>query len=131
MELIELARELGLALANSCEFTRMKQAQNDFEQNEAIAGLMQELNEKRDRLIRILADEEGDNLQAVSLTNDIDRLEAQLKESPLYEELITAQTAFSTVLTAVNDEINACIGAETSASQGCSGDCGGCGGCKH
>ena len=131
MELVELARELGLALANSCEFTRMKQAQNDFEQNEAIAGLMQELNEKRDRLIRILADEEGDNLQAVSLTNDIDRLEAQLKESPLYEELITAQTAFSTVLTAVNDEINACIGAETSASQGCSGDCGGCGGCKH
>lgn len=131
MELIELSRELGLALANSCEFTRMKQAQNDFEQNEAIASLMQELNEKRDRLISILADEEGDDLQAVSLTNDIDRLEAQLKESPLYEELIGAQTAFSTVLTAVNDEINACIGAETSKSQGCSGDCGGCGGCKH
>ena len=131
MELVELARELGLALANSCEFTRMKQAQNDFEQNEAIAGLMQELNEKRDRLISILADEEGDDLEAVSLTNDIDRLESQLKESPLYEELIAAQTAFSTVLTAVNDEINACIGAETSTSQGCSGDCGGCGGCKH
>ena len=131
MELIELARELGLALANSCEFTRMKQAQNDFEQNEAIAGLMQELNEKRDRLISILADEEGDDLEAVSLTNDIDRLESQLKESPLYEELISAQTAFSTVLTAVNDEINACIGAETSTSHGCSGDCGGCGGCKH
>ena len=131
MELVELARELGLALANSCEFTQMKQAQNDFEQNEAIAGLMQELNEKRDRLISILADEEGDDLEAVSLTNDIDRLESQLKESPLYEELISAQTAFSTVLTAVNDEINACIGAETSTSHGCSGDCGGCGGCKH
>ena len=131
MELVELARELGLALANSCEFTRMKQAQNGCEQNEAIALLMQELNEKRDRLISILADEEGDDLEAVSLTNDIDRLESQLKESPLYEELIAAQTAFSTVLTAVNDEINACIGAGTSTSQGCSGDCGGCGGCKH
>jgi cell fate (sporulation/competence/biofilm development) regulator YlbF (YheA/YmcA/DUF963 family) len=131
MELIELARELGLALANSCEFTQMKQAQSDFEQNEAIAALMQELNEKRDRLISILADEEGDDLQAVSLTNDIDRLEAQLKESPLYSELIATQTAFSTVLTSVNDEINACIGAETSTSQGCSGDCSGCGGCKH
>ena len=129
--MIELARELGLALANSCEFTKMKQTQADFEQNEAITLLMQELNEKRERLIAILTDEEGDNLEAVSLTNDIDRLEAQLKESPLYEELLSAQTAFSTVLTAVNDEINACIGAETSTSQGCSGDCGGCGGCKH
>ena len=129
--MIELARELGLALANSCEFTQMKQAQSDFEQNEAIALLMQELNEKRDRLIAILSDEEGDDLEAVSLTNDIDRLEAQLKESPLYSELVSAQSAFSALLTAVNDEINACIGAETSTSRGCSGDCGGCGGCKH
>ena len=129
--MIELARELGLALANSCEFVQMKQAQADFEQNEAIALLMQELNEKRDRLISILTDEEGDNLEAVSLTNDIERLEAQVKESPLYSELIATQTAFSTVLTSVNDEINACIGAETSTSQSCSGDCSGCGGCKH
>lgn len=129
--MIELARELGLALANSCEFVQMKQAQSEFEQNEAISLLMSELNEKRDRLISILADEEGDDLEAVSLTNDIDRLESQLKESPLYSELVAAQSAFSSVLTAVNDEINACIGAETSKSSGCSGDCGGCGGCKH
>ena len=101
--MIELARELGLALANSCEFTQMKQAQSAFEQNEAIALLMQELNEKRDRLIGILSDEEGDDLEAVSLTNDIDRLEAQLKESPLYSELISAQNAFSAVLTAKSD----------------------------
>ncbi len=129
--MIELARELGLALANSCEFSQMKQAQADFEQNEAIARLMQELNEKRDRLISILASDDGDDLEAVSLTNDIDRLEAQLRESPLYSALIDAQSAFSAVLTAVNDEINACIGAETSESRSCSGDCGGCGGCKH
>jgi cell fate (sporulation/competence/biofilm development) regulator YlbF (YheA/YmcA/DUF963 family) len=129
--MIELARELGLALANSCEFTQMKQAQSDFEQNEAISLLMQELNEKRERLIVIFSDEEGDDLEAVSLTNDIDRLEAQLKESPLYSELISAQSAFSAVLTAVNDEINACIGAETSTSRNCAGDCGNCGGCKH
>ena len=129
--MIELARELGLALANSSEFIRMKQAQSGFEQNEAIAALMRELNDKRDRLIGILSDEEGDDLEAVSLTNDIDRLEEQLKESPLYDELLAAQAAFSAVLAAVNDEINACIGAETSARGGCGGDCGGCGGCKH
>jgi len=129
--MIELARELGLALANSCEFVQMKQAQSVFEENEAITRLLQELNDKRDRLISILADDDGVDLEAVSLTNDIDRLEAQLKESPLYAELLSAQSAFSAVLSAVNDEINACIGAETSSSSGCSGECGGCGGCKH
>ena len=128
--MIELARELGLALANSAEFIRMKQAQNDFEQNEAVSNLFKELNEKRERLIAILSDEESDDMGAVSLTADIERLEEQMKESPFYGELLAAQAAFSAVLTAVNDEINACIGAETSA-EGCDGDCGSCGGCKH
>ena len=129
--MIELARELGLALANSSEFICMKQAQSTFEQNEAIGALMTELNDKRDRLIAILTSDDENDIEAVSLTNDIDRLEAQLKESPLYSELIAAQGAFSAVLTAVNDEINACIGAETSTSRNCAGDCGSCGGCKH
>lgn len=128
--MIELARELGLALANSAEFIRMKQAQSAFEQNEAVALLLKELNEKRERLITILSDDDDDDMGAVSLTSDIERLEEQLKESPFYGELLAAQTAFSAVLTAVNDEINACIGAETSAD-GCDGDCGSCGGCKH
>jgi len=129
--MIELARELGLALANSSEFNCMKQAQSAFEQNDAIGALMTELNEKRDRLIAILTSDDENDIEAVSLTNDIDRLEAQLKESPLYSNLVASQSAFSTLLTAVNDEINACIGAETSTSSNCSGDCGGCGGCKH
>jgi len=129
--MIELARELGLALANSSEFNCMKQAQSAFEQNDAIGALMTELNEKRDRLIAILTSDDENDIEAVSLTNDIDRLEAQLKESPLYSDLVASQSAFSTLLTAANDEINACIGAETSTSSNCSGDCGGCGGCKH
>lgn len=127
--MIELARELGLALANSMEFSNMKQAQSRFESSEAITALMNELNEKRDRLISILAEDSGDDLEAVSLTNDIDRLEEQLRESPLYSDLVSAQAAFSMVLSAVNEEINACIGG--SAGADCGGDCGGCGGCKH
>jgi cell fate (sporulation/competence/biofilm development) regulator YlbF (YheA/YmcA/DUF963 family) len=129
--MIELARELGLALANSKEFIHMKQAQSAFEKNEAVAILLSELNEKRERLVTILSDEDGDDMEAVSLTGDIDRLEEQLKENPLYSELVSTQAAFSGVLTAVNDEINACIGAQTSSAENCGGECGGCSGCKH
>ena len=60
----------------------------------------------------ILAEDETDNLEALRLTNDIDRLEGQLQESPLFAELVEAQAAFSGVLKAINDEINACIGGE-------------------
>lgn len=129
--MIELARELGLALANSAEFIRMKNAQNAVEQNEGINAALIELREKRERLVNILAEEETDNLEALRLTNDIDRLEGQLQDNPLFLELLEAQAAFSTVLRTINDEINACIGGETSESAGCEGDCGSCGGCKH
>ena len=129
--MIELARELGLALANSAEFIRMKNAQNAVEQNEGINDALTELREKRERLVNILAEEETDNLEALRLTNDIDRLEGQLQDNPLFLELLEAQAAFSTVLRTINDEINACIGGETSESASCEGDCGSCGGCKH
>lgn len=127
--MIELARELGLALANSAEFVRMKNAQAAVEISEPVSALLKELNDKRDRLVKILADEETDNLEALRLTDDIDRLEEQLRENPLFMELMEAQAAFSNVLRTINDEINACIGGETSES--CDGDCSGCAGCKH
>ena len=101
--MIELARELGLALANSAEFIRMKNAQNAVEQNEGINAALTELREKRERLVNILAEEETDNLEALRLTNDIDRLEGQLQDNPLFLELLEAQAAFSTVLRTIND----------------------------
>jgi len=128
---IELARELGLALAQSAEFVHMKNAQSAVEKDDAITELLKELNEKRERLVGVLAEDETDNLEALRLTDDIDRLEGQLQENPLFVDLMSAQSAFSSVLTAINDEINACIGGETSASASCSGSCESCGGCKH
>jgi cell fate (sporulation/competence/biofilm development) regulator YlbF (YheA/YmcA/DUF963 family) len=128
---IELARELGVALANSAEFIRMKTAQNAVESDEAVTALLTELNEKRERLVSTLAEDETDNLEALRLTDDIDRLEGQLQENPMFTELMAAQAAFSSVLRTINDEINACIGGETSASAACDGSCESCGGCKH
>lgn len=127
--MIELARELGLALANSAEFINMKQAQAAFESNEAVSELMRELEEKSVRLIQVSSEDEIDNIEAVSLTDDIDRLKAQIRECPLYEQLVSAQNAFSIVLNAVNEEINACIGGESAS--GCEGDCSACGSCRH
>ena len=127
--MIELARELGLALANSAEFLRMQQAQNAIKDNEPISDLLAELSTKRERLIQALSEEPCGNLEAVQLTDDIERLEGQLQESPLVLELLAAQTAFSGVLRAANDEINACIGGET--SEGCGGQCESCSGCQH
>ena len=126
--MLEQARELGIALANSPEFIRMKRAQAAIEQNEAVNALMQELQQKRTGLVNALSETDHDGSFALELTNDIDRLQGQLHENPIFMELLASESAFSALITSVDQEINACIGYEKSS---CSGDCGSCGGCKH
>lgn len=128
MELIEQARELGVALANSNEFIRMRQAQSAVTQSESVSGLITELGDKRARLVDLFEQDGQPGMDALALTNDIERLQGQLTENPLFSELVASESAFSALITAIDDEINACIGQQKS---GCSGECGSCGGCRH
>ena len=126
--MLEKARELGIALAGSPEFVRMKQAQADMEKNEAVAALMSELQEKRMELVSLMNEENQDGIGALELTNDVERLQGQLQENPLFMELVEAEGAFSALITTVDREINACIGG---GQESCGGNCGACSGCKH
>lgn len=126
--MLDKARELGLALAATPEFLRMKQAQSDVERDEALNALISELHEKRARLVASLGEDELDGNEALSLSNDIERLQGQLQENPLFAELIGAEMAFQALIATVDDEINACIGV---GKNECSGNCGSCGGCHH
>ncbi len=128
MELIEKARELGIALANSCEFIRMKEAQAAVTDSESVSGLITELQAKRTQLVHIMSADEKDAVEALALTNDIERLQGQLQENPLFSELVDSESDFSSLITAIDDEINACIGYKKNE---CNGDCSGCGGCAH
>lgn len=128
MELIEKARELGIALANSCEFIRMREAQSAVTESESVSGLITELQAKRTQLVSVMGADEKDAVEALALTNDIERLQGQLQENPLFSELLKSESEFSALISAVDDEINACIGYTKS---GCNGDCSGCGGCAH
>lgn len=125
--LIEKARELGVLISESPEFLRMSNAKHAVAENEALSELLDEYMKKREKLVACLADEDGDSGLAVALTDDIERLRGQLTESAILSELITAEEAFSTLLSSINTEINACIG----RLDVCSHDCASCGGCAH
>ena len=126
--MIEKARELGLALASSPEFARMKRAQSMIESDEAVNSLIQELQQKRTQLVAILGEDDVDGTLALSLSGDIERLQGQLQENPQFSELIESETAFNALITAVDEEINACIGV---SKHSCNGSCEGCSGCAH
>ena len=124
MSVIDQARELGISLASSPEFMRMKQAQAALTEDETVSNLLEELNQKKQELIVSLSEDSPNTFAAVSLSNDIDRLSGQLKENPIFSELVDSENAFSSLIMAVDAEINACIGGESSIShEGIYSDC--------
>ena len=124
MSVIDQARELGISLASSPEFMRMKQAQAALTEDETVSNLLEELNQKKQELIVSLSEDSPNTFAAVSLSNDIDRLSDQLKENPIFSELVDSENAFSSLIMAVDAEINACIGGESSIShEGIYSDC--------
>lgn len=130
--ILDMARELGVALAESSEFVRMKNAQKALEQNEAIVTLINELHAKRTALVGLLQSNESEGALALELTNDVERLQGQLSENPVFSEMIEAESAFSDLIQTVDNEINACIGSTSGGCGGdCGGDCGACSGCQH
>ena len=52
--MIEQARELGLALANSPEFLRMAKARQNMTENTALCELMTAFNDKRDAVVALM-----------------------------------------------------------------------------
>jgi len=134
MNIIEKARDLGLALADSAEFTRMVSARAELEKNTALIALFFEFKQKEAQIVSLLQGDSVDKESAIALTDDIQRLKAQLLDDDTFSELLQSQKAFSDLLACVNEEINSCIGMTDTAIETesiCSGDCSRCGGCAH
>lgn len=132
-DMVQKARELGIALANCPEYIRMLQARESLKKEETVNQLIAELAEKKLQLIASVSDDPANassSYDAALLSQDIERLQGQLAENPLFIEMAAAEKVFSELLTTVNHEINLCIGFEEE-SAACSGNCAGCGGCSH
>ena len=127
--MIEQARELGLALANPPEFLRMAKARQNMTENTALCELMTAFNDKRDAVVALMQSDDIDRVEALEMSADLERLQQQLFENPIFTEVMESERVFQELLNAVNDEIRACIGLDGHA--GCSGDCSGCKGCSH
>ena len=128
--MIEKARELGVALAHSPEFLRRADARRKGEADAPLNEVVVAFREKRDAMVKMIGADALDNAVALELSNDLERLQQQLFENPLFSELVASEQSFSDLLNAVNQEINACIGID-SAAHSCGGDCGHCNGCAH
>lgn len=129
--MIEKARELGLALASSAEYVRMIEARQNAANDDALNALMADFREKRDEVISLMQENDYDSERAVAASADLERIQQQLFENPLFSELLQAEETFQQLVAAVNQEITACISAADPTEGSCNGNCSGCSGCSH
>lgn len=130
MTITEQARELGVAIANSDEYKRMLAAHANIEGSAPLKSMLDEFNAKRTALVEMLQKGDYDSGLALEMSNDIERLQGQMTENEVFADMMDAEEKFSQLISAVDTEINACIGGK-SATAGCSGNCGSCGGCAN
>lgn len=132
MTISERARELGVALANSDEYKRMLAAHVTVESNAPLKALLDEFNAKRAALVEMLQKGDYDSALALEMSTDIERLQGQMTDNPMFSEMLEAEEKFSQLVSSVDKEINACIGgANRGDMHGCGGDCGNCSGCAN
>ncbi len=131
--MLEKARELGLALAASPEFERVVEARRMVNDDDLLSSLMNEFKAKREEVMNMMQSGNFDNEVIISASADMERLQQQLMENPIFSELIASEQEFQKLVMAVNHEINKCIGVEDSLSAegSCSGNCSGCSGCAN
>jgi len=129
----EKATELGLALSNSEEFKRVQQAKAAMDSDPHVQGLMEQYTKKQEQMVSMLDNEDSDGMTVSAIAKEIEDVQTELMNDPVFIEMMEAQNQFAMVMNEVNKIISGYInlGEEEEQSSGCSGDCSACSGCMH
>ena len=129
----EKATDLGLALSNTEEFKRVQQAKAAMDSDPHVNSLMEQYTQKQEQMVTMLENEDGDGMTVSAIAKEIEDVQTELMNDPVFTEMMEAQNQFANVMNDVNRIISAYInlGDETEESSGCSGNCSGCSGCLH
>lgn len=104
--MLELARALGLSLAESDEFAALVLARKNMNEDHALHELLEDFKAKREEVIALM---EAGNSDIVEASNDLDALQQQLLDNPLFVDLMNAENDFQILLGSVNEEIAKCL----------------------
>ena len=94
---------------------------------------MEQYTQKQEQMVTMLENEDGDGMTVSAIAKEIEDIQTELMNDPVFTEMMEAQNQFANVMNDVNRIISAYInlGDETEESSGCSGNCSGCSGCLH
>lgn len=131
-EIIELAQNLGQAIADSEEIKVFREMEKIYYEDEEAQRVMQEYEDSRAKMT-VKAKETGMTPESLALfQKEMKSSMDKLMANKTVKEYLEAKSNFNEIIKCVNAIISFCIQGEEqelASEGGCSGNCGSCGGC--
>ena len=131
-ELIEKARELGVGIQDTDEFTAFIVAKTAADKSEILQDKLGQFNLKKLDLNRAIIAEEKDNEKIAELNAEVKRLYEEIVSDPLMIAYSTTKDELDGVVRFIMQIIEGSVAGENPyeiEEQACGGDCSSCGGC--
>ena len=126
MELMEMAKLVGLAIKESEEGKRAEEMKKAYEEDEKIVALTTEFDVQQKALAAMVGNENADN----NLTEAIQARLSEIYEEVLATEVYKAYEAAQKDLGRLIDKVNSVSMGQVSGNvEGCTHDCSSCSGC--
>ncbi len=100
--IIEKATELGMALSNSDEFRRLQAAKAAMDADKHVNELMEQYTQKQDKMVSMLENADSEGIEVSAIAKEIDDIQTELVENPVFEEMMEAQHCFANLMNEVN-----------------------------
>lgn len=126
-EILEKAKELGMMLAESGEFEKLKIAEERQLADPDAQKLMMEYANKRDELAKKASAPETTKEEFESIKDEMQKEFEKMCQNENVKAYLDASSAFSNLINQVNSIIGYFV--KGGEEGGCSGNCSGCSGC--
>ena len=123
------AQELAALIARSPEYITMRATEDAASQDEALGKLMDQYNALRSQVEELTMKKEPDFDAIADVGRQLEEVQNQVKQQPMYQALQSARRAFSQMMADVNAQLSSVLN-PSGAAAGCSGNCAGCAGCQ-
>ena len=131
-ELIEKARELGVGIQDTDEFTAFIVAKTAADKSEILQDKLGQFNLKKLDLNRAITAEEKDPSRVAELNGEVKKLYEEIVSDPLMIAYSTTKDELDGVVRFIMQIIEGSAAGENPyeiEEQSCGGDCSSCGGC--
>ena len=128
-KVLEQARLLAEAIAESDDYPEMHQCENDAMKDAEATRAIADFVEKRQKVESLLAEGNMDHTALAEASKAMEDAEKKVNEQPKVRAMQEARGEFTQMMNNVNQILRFIITGEMEDNSGCSGSCESCGGC--